>query len=55
VDLDDALTHFENSEFVSRAFGVEVHKHLTAFYKNEVNQHENIVTKWELTRYLDLI
>jgi len=55
VDLLTALEYFEKSEFMVKTLGEEVHKHFVEFYKNEVNKHEENVTKWELNRYLDLI
>lgn len=55
VDLQSALEYFENSEFMSKTFGKEVHEHLVKFYKNEVDKYEKTVTKWELNRYFDLI
>ena len=55
VDMASALKIFENSEFINRAFGNEVHSHLVEFYKNEVDLYERTVTKWEFQRYFDLI
>jgi glutamine synthetase len=55
VDLANALDIFEKSEFIEKSFGKEVHQHLINFYKNEIDQHEKVVTKWELGRYMDLI
>lgn len=55
VDMASALKIFENSEFINRTFGNEVHQHLVEFYKNEVDLHERTVTKWEFNRYFDLI
>jgi glutamine synthetase len=53
--MASALRIFENSEFIRRNFGQEVHQHLINFYKNEVDCHEKNVTKWEYGRYFDLI
>jgi len=53
--MASALKLFEKSEFITRAFGKEVHENLIDFYKNEVDLHEKTITKWELNRYLDLI
>ena len=53
--MASALRIFENSEFINRSFGNELHGHLIEFYKNEVDLHERAVTKWELGRYFDLI
>ncbi len=50
-----ALKIFENSEFINRTFGSEVHQHLVDYYRNEVNLYERNVTRWELKRYMDLI
>jgi glutamine synthetase len=55
VDMASALRIFENSEFIRKNFGQEVHQHLINFYKNEVDCHEKNVTKWEYGRYFDLI
>lgn len=55
VDLPTALEYFENSEFMIRTLGSEVHSHFVEFYQNEVNKHEENITKWELKRYMDLI
>jgi glutamine synthetase len=55
VDLAEALEYLENSEFIHRSFGKDVHEHLIRFYKNEVDKYEHSVTKWELDRYFDLI
>ncbi len=55
IDLPNALEYFEKSEFVERVFGKDVHQHLIRFYRNEIEQYEKIVTKWEYQRYFDLI
>jgi glutamine synthetase len=55
VDLIQALGIFEKSEFIENAFGKDVHQHLIKFYKNEIDTYERVVTKWEYSRYLDLI
>ncbi len=55
VDLAQALSIFEKSEFIEKAFGKEVHLHLIKFYQNEISAYERAVTKWEYSRYMDLI
>lgn len=55
VDLSTALEYFENSEFMNKTLGEEVHNHFVEFYKNEVDKYEDNITKWELKRYMDLI
>ena len=53
--MHSALRIFEDSEFIRRSFGKDVHENLVRFYKNEVDLYEKTVTKWELNRYFDLI
>jgi glutamine synthetase len=55
VDLAEALEHFENSEFIRKAFGEEFHRHYSNFYRNEVMKYERNVTRWESQRYFDLV
>lgn len=55
VDMASALRIFQDSKFIERTFGKEVHRHLIEFYKNEVELYEKTVTKWEWHRYMDLI
>jgi len=55
VDLASALEYFENSEFMNKTLGEEVHRHFVEFYRNEINKCEENITKWELKRYMDLI
>jgi glutamine synthetase len=55
VDMAEALEHFENSEFIRKAFGKDVQNHFINFYRNEITKYEGNVTKWELQRYFDLI
>jgi glutamine synthetase len=55
IDMASALEYFEKSEFVDRIFGKDVHQHLINFYRNEINTYERHVTKWEYSRYFDLI
>jgi glutamine synthetase len=53
--LKDAVTKFEQSDFVSEVFGVEVKEHYTHFYKKEIKAHEAAVSDWERKRYFERI
>ncbi len=55
VDLSTSLEYFENSDFMKKTLGEEIHNHYVEFYRNEVHIYEQNITEWELKRYIDLI
>jgi glutamine synthetase len=55
INLEEALYHFENSEFMRNSFGDVMFEHLVKFYRNEIEKYDKNITKWELNRYFDLI
>ena len=55
MTLREALSLFEQSDFVKTTFGGAVHKHYIHFFRNEAAAYEATVTDWELKRYFDRI
>lgn len=53
--LGEAVTLFENSPFARQAFGEEVVKHYSHFYKTEFGAYNKTVTDWERRRYFEQI
>ncbi|WP_025763368.1 glutamine synthetase family protein [Dyadobacter tibetensis] len=53
--LAEAIPLFENSTFASEAFGEEVVKHYTHFFKQEQKAYNESVTDWERKRYFERI
>lgn len=55
IDLNEALHHFKNSEFIREYFTEKEVNFLSCFYQNEVEEFENSVTEMERKRYFNLI
>lgn len=53
--LTAATDRFEHSKFVKNAFGEEVVKHYTHFYRMEQLAYDRAVTDWERKRYFERI
>eukprot|EP01126_Amoeba_proteus_P008070 TRINITY_DN1295_c0_g2_i4.p1 TRINITY_DN1295_c0_g2~~TRINITY_DN1295_c0_g2_i4.p1 ORF type:complete len:534 (+),score=100.14 TRINITY_DN1295_c0_g2_i4:156-1604(+) len=53
--LQAALEAFERSDFAKKAFGVDVVKHYSHYYREEVRQFNDYVTNWERRRYFEQI
>ncbi len=53
--LNDAISHFENSEFAVEAFGADVHEHYLHFFRSEQQAYDSAVTDWEKSRYFERI
>ena len=55
MSLREAVSHFETSDFAKNAFGEEVVKHYSHFYKKELGAFDQSVTDWERKRYFERI
>jgi len=55
TSLIEATQVFENSAFCKEAFGEEVVKHYSHFYKKEQEAYDRAVTDWERKRYFEQI
>ena len=55
TSLREATDRFEASELAARAFGPEVVKHLTHFFRTEQAAYDKAVTDWERKRYFEQI
>ncbi len=53
--LRDATEAFERSEFVRRAFGVDVVEHYLHFLRTEQRKFDEVVTDWEKSRFFERI
>jgi glutamine synthetase len=53
--LREAVTLFEDSEFVREAFGDAVQEHYSHFFHQEATAYDNAVTDWERWRYFERI
>lgn len=53
--LEHAVDIFSNSEFAKRAFGEDVVKHYSHFYRTEIADFNKWVTDWERKRYFERI
>ena len=53
--LHQATDLFGSSEFVTRAFGTDVQKHYTHFFRMEQRAYDDAVTDWEKWRYFERI
>jgi glutamine synthetase len=53
--LAEATERFQASEFCRRAFGTEVVKHYTHFFRTEQSAYDKAVTDWERSRYFERI
>ena len=53
--LEEAVEQFEKSEFAKGAFGENVVKHYTHFYRTEIKAFKQSVTDWEKRRYFERI
>jgi len=53
--LRDAIAEFDGSEFVRRAFGVEVVEHYLHFLRTEQRKFDEVVTDWEKSRFFERI
>lgn len=53
--LRDAIDLFEESEFVTEAFGADVKEHYAHFFRVEQKAYDNAVTDWERMRYFERI
>jgi glutamine synthetase len=52
--LGEAVTAFEDSEFVAKVLGSEVHAAYARLKRDEWQEYNTVVSQWELTRYLRL-
>ena len=52
--LGEAVTAFENSEFVQKVLGSELHAAYAKLKRDEWQEYNTVVSDWELTRYLRL-
>jgi glutamine synthetase len=52
--LGEAVTAFENSEFVQKVLGSEMHAAYAKLKRDEWQEYNTVVSDWELTRYLRL-
>ena len=52
--LGEAVTAFENSEFVQKVLGSELHAAYARLKRDEWQEYNTVVSDWELTRYLRL-
>ena len=52
--LGEAVTAFENSEFVQKVLGSELHAAYARLKRDEWQEYNTVVSQWELTRYLRL-
>ncbi|MFY0652119.1 MAG: glutamine synthetase [Cyclobacteriaceae bacterium] len=55
MSLDEAVRHFENSEFSNDVFGETAVKHYSHFYKTELKAFSQSVTDWERKRYFERV
>ena len=53
--LAEAIAYFENSVFAKEAFGEQVVKHYTHYFRTEQNAYSTSVTDWEKKRYFERI
>ncbi len=53
--LNEAIGHFEKSEFAKKAFGKEVVEHYSHHFKTEQSAFNQAVTDWERKRYFERI
>ena len=53
--LEHAVDLFSNSDFARRAFGDDVVKHYSHFYRTEIADFNKWVTDWERKRYFERI
>ena len=53
--LEQATDNFESSEFARSAFGADVLKHYTHFFRSEIENFRSAVTDWERVRYFERI
>lgn len=52
INLNQALSTFQENKFLKTLLGEEIHQHLWAFYNLEYTEFMNQVDEWELNRYL---
>jgi glutamine synthetase len=52
--LGEAVTAFEDSEFVQKVLGSELHAAYAKLKRDEWQEYNTVVSDWELTRYLRL-
>ena len=53
--LKEALQQFETSTFAQSAFGEQVVKHYSHYFRTEIEAYESAVTDWERKRYFERI
>ena len=53
--LNEAIGHFEKSDFAKKAFGKEVVEHYAHHFKTEQSAYNQAVTDWERKRYFERI
>jgi len=53
--LGEAVSLFEQSEFVSQSLGADVVEHYTHFFRTEQAAYDRAVTDWERRRYFERI
>ncbi len=52
--LGEAVTAFEESEFLQKVLGSEVHAHYVRLKREEWQQYNTVVSEWEVAKYLRL-
>jgi glutamine synthetase len=52
--LGEAVAAFEDSEFVRKVLGAEVHSAYARLRREEWREYNTVVSEWELKRYLRL-
>jgi glutamine synthetase len=52
--LGDAITVFEESDFMRKVLGSEVHDSYSALKRGEWQEYNTVVSEWEQTKYLRL-
>jgi glutamine synthetase len=52
--LGEAVTAFEESDFVQKVLGTELHAHYAQLKREEWQEYNTVVSQWELDRYLRL-
>ena len=53
--LEQAVDNFERSDFARAAFGADVQRHYSHFFRSEVESFRSAVTDWERKRYFERI
>ncbi len=53
--LEQAVDNFERSDFARAAFGDDVQRHYSHFFRSEIESFRSAVTDWERKRYFERI